>query len=473
MKSKLSMLLLIAGIACSSAVSAAKNERPTADAATIERLQALAADREHEIAPGCAIGVFRSGKPLALTAAGYADVAQRRPIDADTLFYAASVSKQFTALAVAKLIEARRLSLDDDVRRYLPELPQYQVPVTVRMLLYHTAGIRDSLGLLALAGVASADKSNKEAALRLVFRQKATNFVPGSAFSYSNGGYLLLAEIVARVSGMSFADYAQRAVLDPMGMKHSFFLDDASSTLPNVAHGYALVQDKFEIRDTYPRFSGSGGLLVSLNDLARYEYDIEIGHKVWTEAVRKVLLEPGTLTSGDPAVMPGSSMAYGGGLQIGWRKGQRFVQHAGGAEAFTTLISRLPDRRSSVALLCNRSTPVQSKADEAIELIEGDILQEPVEDQQLAGRYYSDELQVHYDLTLKDNALSVAIIPAGATQPAQTLELKREGEDGPFKDADKTLVPARMGQGFVLDTGRSRGLYFQRVEASAVAPSGK
>src|SRR5262245_35537457 len=224
---------------------------------TVERLRSIVAYTEHEIAPGCAIGVFRGGKPDVLTAAGYADLEQRRPIDADTLFYAASVSKQFTALAVAKLVEAGKLSLDDDARRYLPELPQYQVPITIGMLLHHTAGIRDSLGLLTLAGMGTADKNSKEAVLQLVLRQQTTNFLPGSAYSYSNGGYLLLAEIVAKVSGMPFAAYAKRAVLDPIGMKSSFFLDGPPAALPNMAHGYVLANNKFEIRDTYPRFSGS------------------------------------------------------------------------------------------------------------------------------------------------------------------------------------------------------------------------
>ena len=440
-----------------------------ADAA-VERLRSIVAYTEHETAPGCAIGIFRAGKPTVLTATGYANLEQRRLIDADTLFYAASVSKQFTALAVAKLAEAGKISLDDDVRRYLPELPQYQVPITIRMLLHHTAGIRDSLGLLTLAGMGTADKHSKEAVLQLVFRQQSTNFLPGSAYAYSNGGYLLLAEIVARASGMPFAAYAKREVLDPIGMKSSFFLDGPPAPSPDMAHGYVWANDKFEIRDTYPRFSGSGGLVVSMNDLARYEHDFEIGHKVWTAATRELLLQPGTLTNGDPAlVWPGSSMAYGGGLEIGWRKGHRFIQHAGGAEAFRTVIARMPDRHLSVALLCNRAIAVEDKGDATIEAVEGKILRDP--DEQLPGRYYSAELQAHYVLTLKDQVLSISIIPKGATQPASTWQFRKQGGIGRFRDGDRILTP--LTNGFMLDSFRSSGLYFQRVaEDTARVPNG-
>ncbi len=454
MKSRL-LTLLLAGIVFA----------PSASASDTDRLRPIVTDPEGGIGPGCAIGVFRAGKPVALTAAGYADIEQKRPLDADTLFYAASVSKQFTVLAAAKLMEGGRMGLDDDVRRYLPELPQYQVPVTVRMLIQHTAGIRDSLGLLSLAGLGKADKSDKDTALRLLFRQRNTNFVPGSAYSYSNGGYLLLAEIVERVSGVPFADYAKREVLDPLGMKSSFFLNGPVPKLAGIAHGYVKTGDAFEIRDTYPRFSGSGGLMLSLNDLARYEYDIETGHKVWTPAVRRIMLTPGTLSNGEPVLQPGSALAYGGGLSIGWHKGQSIVEHGGGAEAFRHLVTRLPERRLGVAVLCNRvDWDVEAKVDAVIDVVEGGILQTTFADEQLPGRYYSDELQAHYDLSLAGEGLSVSVTPAKAAEPAETLEFKRD-KGGTFKLRDMVLTPYGSGRGFTLDTGRIRGLQLHRVGA--------
>lgn len=460
MKSKL-LVLLVTGLACGSAAAAKVD---------VERLRAVITDTPEAVAPGCAVGVFRAGKVEALTAAGYADLEQQRPLDADTLFYAASVSKQFTVLAAAKLVEAGKLGLDDDVRRYLPELPQYQRPITVRMLVLHTSGVRDSLGLLQLAGLGTADKNDKDTALQLVFRQKNTNFVPGTEYSYSNGGYLLLAEIVERISGMPFADFAKREVLDPMGMKRSFFLNGPPPALQNAAHGYVKAKkgEGFEIRDTYPRFSGSGGLMLTLNDLARYEYDIEVGHKVWTPKVREIMLTPGTFTSGEPAIRPGSGgLGYGGGLQIGWEQGQYVVQHGGGAEAFSHLVTRLPERRLGVAVLCNRTDwPVGDKMVEAIEVVEGDIFRTPVADAQIPGRYYSEELQANYDLSLKDDTLTVRVTPRGGSAPVGTPhELKRD-RNGTFKLRDIVLTPYDQGTGFTLDTGRASGLQFRKVGAA-------
>lgn len=456
MKSKL-LVFLVAGLACGSAAAAKVD---------VERLRAVISDTPDAVAPGCAVGVFRAGKVEALTAVGYADLEEKRPLDADTLFYAASVSKQFTVLAIAKLVEAGRLGLDDDVRRYLPELPQYERPVTVRMLILHTAGIRDSLGLLQMAGLGTADKNDKDTALQLVFRQKQTNFTPGTEYSYSNGGYLLLAEIVERIGGVPFADFAKRELLDPMGMKRSFFLNGPPPAMRNAAHGYVKAKDGegYEIRDTYPRFSGSGGLMLTLDDLARYEHDIEVGHKVWTPVVRRIMLTPGDFSNGEPAVRPGSGgLGYGGGLQIGWHQGQYVVQHGGGAEAFRHLVARLPERRLGVAVLCNRvDWPVESKLYRVVEAVEGDIFHAPVEDAQVSGRYHSDELQASYDLSLKDDTLTLRVVPRGGAEAGEPLQFKRE-RNGTFKLRDMVLTVYEQGTGFNLDSSRISRLQFRKV----------
>lgn len=177
---------------------------------------------------------------------------KRAPLDGDTLIYAASISKQFTALAAATLATQGKIDLDADIRTYLPELPHYEIPVTTRMLMHHTSGIRDSLTLLFLAGFTGLEGVTKARALDLLLRQKATNFTPGTDWNYSNGGYLLLAEIVERVSGKPFADYVGTAILKPLGMKSSFFMSDAaptgkSRTDTGPKTGASL------IRDTYPR----------------------------------------------------------------------------------------------------------------------------------------------------------------------------------------------------------------------------
>jgi len=452
---KLTAILLASALI--SAPVAAAAAPPAVDLDAVRR---IVSDPKGAAAPGCVVGAFKAGKTLFVTAAGSADIENGTPLDGDTLIYAASVSKQFTSLAAAMLATQGKIDLDADIRTYLPELPQYEIPVTARMLMHHTAGIRDSLTLLRLAGLGGSNEATKAQTLDVMFRQKGTNFTPGTSWTYSNGGYLLLAEIVERVSGKPFADYVSTAILKPLGMKSSYFMNDAEPT-GKLAHGYNPKDGGFVIRDTYPRFSGSGGLMVSINDLAKFDQDIEVGHKVWTPAVQAIMLKPGTFTNGKPAGRGMGNQAYGGGLMIGERRGQTFVEHGGGAEAFRNQYERLPERRLGVAVFCNRGdwNPV-AKADEVIKLIEGDILTAEVKPN-VAGRYTSPELQTSYDLKL-DGAKLTAAISSPYTKAGVPLVLERGG-DGVFRSDEGSLTFDPDGKGFTLSTGRVTAVHFDRA----------
>jgi CubicO group peptidase (beta-lactamase class C family) len=452
--------ILLAGLMGVAPVAASAAPAAPVD---LDAVRKLVSDPKGVAAPGCVVGGFRGGKTLFVTATGSADLERGTPLDGDTLIYAASVSKQFTALAAAKLAAEGKLDLDKDIRTWLPELPGYDVPVTARMLMHHTAGIRDSLTLLRLAGLAGSNQANKAQTLDLLLRQKGTNFVPGTGWTYSNGGYLLLAEVVARVSGRSFADYANTNVLKPMGMTRSYFMDDKRPAGDRVAHGYVTKDGAFAVRDTYPSFSGSGGLMLTITDLAKYDRDIEVGHKVWTPAVRAIMLAPGTLTDGKPAtarMMNGQ--AYAGGLMVGQRRGQGFVEHSGGAEAFRSQYQRLPEHRLGVAVFCNRADwNTTEKADAVVELIERGILTAAVKPN-LAGRYRSPELQATYDLTLEAGKLTAAISsPLAAT--GEPLVLQR-GPDGVFRSDEGSLTFDDDGKGFTLSTGRVTAIHFDKAD---------
>tara|TARA_R110000850_G_C9996289_1_gene468231 strand:+ start:28321 stop:29802 length:1482 start_codon:yes stop_codon:yes gene_type:complete len=430
-----------------------------------DAVRKIVSDPAGMAAPGCAVGVFRAGKPVLITAGGAADIAGKQALDADTLFYAASVSKQFTALAAAQLVEAGKIGLDDDIRKYFPEMLTSDVPITVAMLMHHSAGIRDSLELLRIAGFPRASATDKETALQLLLRQQDTNFTPGTEYSYSNGGYLMLAEIVERVSGMPFAEYAQRHILKPLGMKRSFFMNDAAPTAANVAHGYVSGNDGFAVRDTYPLFSGSGGLMVSINDLARYDRDIEIGHTVWTPAIAKILLTPGSFANGDPVVDRRSGMAYAGGLHVGNRKGQYFVQHGGSAEAFKSMYARLPERRLGVAMLCNRSDwNAGDKADAVFEAIEGPGLLKLTElGDTLAGRFYSGDLDTYYDFAMQEGKLIAEVSSTFAGPEAATVTFE-EQSDGSYNAKGTRLLFDGDSNGFTLSTGRITAIRFVRIQ---------
>lgn len=427
-------------------------------------VRAIIADLDQPIAPGCVAGAFHLGQAVSIVPQGYADLAAQRPLDGDTLFYAASISKQFTALLAAHLVAEGRLALNDDIRRYLPELPVYRAPVTVAMLMQHTSGVRDSLGLLRMAGMENVGLASKDEALKLLFLQQDTIFTPGTEYSYSNGGYLLLAEIVERVSGRPFADYAQQVIFDPLGMESAFFLNDNEPRPGTYAHGYVPEGDGFAQRDTFPRFSGSGGLMLSMNDLARYEDDIERTHRVWTPEIARIMLTPGLFADGTP-VDDGKGSGYGGGLHLAEKGGARIVEHTGSAEAFKHAYIRLPDEHRAFALLCNRGDWTASAKLKEIMATSGHPYP-GLPQIQPEGLFHSDELDADYRLSAEGDGLRVEIISPIAPEP-WVLQFVPQ-DDGGFHADSMTITPTEDPARIVLSRGRIGDIALTRAGEGAV-----
>jgi CubicO group peptidase (beta-lactamase class C family) len=468
----------------------------SAHAGPADAIQSIINVPDPQTSPGCATGIVQNGKTIAVQTSGVADIVSHRALDPDTLFYAASVSKQFTALLIVTLVQNGKVGLDDDVRKWIPELPAYETPVTVRMLLHHTSGIRDSLDILRLSGVLSFSKVSRTNALQLLYRQSNTNFRPGTEYKYSNGGYLLLSEIVERASGTPFAEFGNKTIFAPLGMKRSFFLADAPPSVADVAHGYTKSKsgDGFELRDTYPLMSGSGGLMTTIHDLILFERDAEVRHKVWTEPITRILLEPGKFTDGRTVIDDSSGLAYGAGLTVGLRKGQYWVEHGGGAEGFSHLYARLPERHEGVILLCNRvDLGLQPKIDALFAAVDPGVFskshapdssdvphpQRPANTSaasidaadaaKLAGQYYSKDLDATYVVSVSpDEKMSVAVSSRWASAgnliaPQQYVLLEggswgeADSRGGPFLNFDAA------GMSFTLSTDRARSIRFQRI----------
>jgi CubicO group peptidase (beta-lactamase class C family) len=454
----------------------------------IDAVQRIIADPKGIAAPGCAVGAFRDGKTIFFTASGAADIATRRPLSEHTRFYAASISKQFTALAVAKLVESQKLGLDDDVRRWIPELPVYDAPVTVRMLMHHTAGIRDWLDLVKLLAVHDAGEFGRGAAIKLLAKQSKTLFTPGSQFKYSNGGYLLLSEVVARASGMPFHEFARRAIFEPLGMRDSYFLAGIRPGGDQVAHGYVPLGKGFELRDTYPTTGGSGGMITTIADLALYDHDMQKHHKVWSRAAAGVMLTPAALSDGTLALSLGK-LGYAGGLGVGLRAGRYVIMHGGSAEGFRGNYVSLPDRHLSVALICNRGDvdPVE-KTDAIVDLLEGtafsaesatrktsrdaanakavELVAAPGAATGLLGTYLCDDLDATYELTAAGSAVAVTVLAtswwdAGDPRLALNLAIQR---DGSLKDHRYRFVPDSDEKGFTIESRGISGLQCRRVD---------
>jgi CubicO group peptidase (beta-lactamase class C family) len=298
--------------------------------------------------PGCALGIYNAGVIVYARGYGSANLEHGIPITARTVFDLGSTSKQFTAMSVALLHQDGKLSLDDDIRRWIPELPLYTKPITVRQLVHHTSGLRDYLTLMWLRGVNLDGVTTAGDALSLLVRQREVNFEPGSEYLYSNSGYFLLSEIVRRASGKTLAEFARERIFAPLGMQGTHFHDDHTMIVPNRATGY-MPRDTGGFAISMSGFEqvGDGSVLTTVEELARWDrnfYDARVGGRVLLDAMHV------------PARLPsGRTLDYASGLVVGEYGGLRTVRHGGSWAGYRAELLRFPEQRTSVAVLCNHS----------------------------------------------------------------------------------------------------------------------
>jgi CubicO group peptidase (beta-lactamase class C family) len=296
--------------------------------------------------PGCAVGADVKGQPVIRHAYGSADLEHDIPITTDTIFEAGSVSKQFTAAAVVLLARAGKLSLDDEVRKYVPELPDFGAPLTIRQMLHHTSGLRDWGNLAGLAGWPRTTRVHTHAhVLDLLSHQHGLNFPPGTRWSYTNSGYNLAAIIVSRVSGMPFPEYTKAAIFDPLGMKDTSWRDDYTRIVKRRAMAYSDRQGTFTLNMPFENVYGNGGLLTTVGDLLKWNTNFT-GHVVGDSAFVDELQQRATL--------PGErTHEYALGLYVDTYKSVREIDHSGATAGYSAHLGRYPDQQVSVAVLCN------------------------------------------------------------------------------------------------------------------------
>jgi CubicO group peptidase (beta-lactamase class C family) len=337
-------------------VAQAEAQALASRAGQIERLQidtaridSVFARFDSATSPGCALGIIRDGKTPYARGYGMANLETATPITPQTVFDIGSTSKQFTAASIALLVADGRLSLDDDVRNFVPELPVYEEPITVRQLLQHTSGLRDYIGIMYLAGVRFADMTTDAEALDAIVRQQALNFAPGSEHSYSNSGYFLASVIVERVSGMSLAEFARHRIFQPLGMQSTRFRNDHALVVPNRATGYAPRDSGgFGIDLSNWEQTGDGAVHTTVVDLARWDRNF------YNPAVGGASLLEHLLTTGH--LDDGEALTYALGLFVDTYRGVRRVHHGGSWAGYRAELMRFPDHRVSVAVLCNLAT---------------------------------------------------------------------------------------------------------------------
>jgi CubicO group peptidase (beta-lactamase class C family) len=296
--------------------------------------------------PGCAVGVSDDGRVVLERAYGMANLDHAVPNQPHTIFEAGSVSKQFTAAAVLLLAQDGLISLDDPVRRHVPELPDFGWPLTIRHLLTHTSGLRDWGSLASIAGWPRASRVHTHAhVLDILARQTALNFEPGTRWSYSNSGYNLSAVIVSRVTGMSFAEYSRTRVFEPAGMTNTSWRDDFRRIVPNRATAYSGGQSGYRENMPFENVHGNGGLLTTVVDLLRWNENFVSADVGGAEFVAR-MQQPAHLNDG-------RDLHYAMGLFVGTYRGRREIYHSGSTAGYRAYLTRFPDDHVTVAVLCN------------------------------------------------------------------------------------------------------------------------
>lgn len=298
--------------------------------------------------PGCAIGVAVGGKAVLVKAYGMADLEHDVRNTADTIFEAGSVSKQFTAMAIQLLAHDGKLSLDDAVRKYIPELPDYHVPLTIRHMLNHTSGLRDWGSVASIAGAPRTTREYTHGhVLDIMSRQKRLNFEPGSKWSYSNTGFNLSAIIVSRVSGMTFGEFSKQRIFAPLGMTHTSWRDDHTRIVKGRAIAYAQQDGEYHIEMPFENVHGNGGLLTTVGDLLIWNENF-VNSTVGSATLLSEMAAAGHFNDGKP-------LEYGLGLFVHNYRGVVNINHSGSTAGYRAHLNRFPESRTSVAVLCNGS----------------------------------------------------------------------------------------------------------------------
>ncbi len=300
-------------------------------------------------APGCAIGVSLSGRSVYEKAFGMAEIEHGIANTPQTIFESGSVAKQFTAAAIILLSLEGKLGLDDPVKKHIPELPDYGAPLTIRHLLNHTGGVRDWGAVLELTGFGRGDRVISQAlAMDVITHQKGLDFTPGAEYSYSNSGYTLASTIVERVSKQSLPAFTEERLFKPLGMTHTSWRDDYQRLIPGRAQAYTgALSGPFRLLMPFMNVYGNGGMLTTVGDWLKWNAMLD------SRSMGAALVEAMETTG---VLNDGRKISYALGVVVTNEHGHRKVSHGGSTAGYQTFLSRYPDLKLSIAVMCNGSS---------------------------------------------------------------------------------------------------------------------
>ncbi|WP_282043458.1 serine hydrolase domain-containing protein [Winogradskyella flava] len=339
----------------SSLSNAQEIERVKISKSTEDSIDSIFYNYDNSTTPGVSVGFIQNGKLIFSKEYGMADLEHNIPIDSSSVFSLASVSKQFTAFAILLLERDGKLSLDDDIKLHLPNLNDFGEKITLRHLASHNSGIRDNTHLLGLKGYTPDNVITKKDALQIIYDQTELNFEPGKKFNYTNSGYVLLAEVVEKVSGKSFSAFMQENVFAPLEMESSFVMDDYHRIVKNRANSYEIENGHYVNAPANYSYYGSTNLYTSLTDLTKWTLNFS-DHKVGD---REIIEKMSALT----VLNDGTKYEYGLGQFVGNFNGLEHIYHSGGEAGYRAFLGRFPEQDAAVLLLSNNNTiDAQGKA---------------------------------------------------------------------------------------------------------------
>ncbi len=378
--------------------------------------------------PGVVVAVVKDGKVIFKKGYGMANLEYDIPITPKTVFNIASVSKQFTAFAIYLLENDGLLSFEDDIRKYIPELPDYGTMIKVKHFLAHTSGLRDHVALASIAGgYYLADLSNTEQNLKLLSRQRSLNFIPGSTFGYCNSNYTLLAIIINRITGKKISEYTREKIFLPLSMNSTQFSDNYEAVVKNKAESYELQNNRYFHKPLIESNPGPSNLLTTVEDLSKWVLNFE-KPIVGNAKMIKAFNEPSYLDNGNKVVLriiEGDTIFHAKGQNVSKDKGG-YIGHGGHTAGFRTFLGRYPNHHLAIIQLSNdeQNESLGGRWNIADYYIKNLVVEKKqasvvsptkpantptknytVDLNEFAGKYYSEELETKYYFEVKDNKL--------------------------------------------------------------------
>lgn len=418
--------------------------------------------------PGAQIAVVAQGQTVLAKGYGLANVEHEIPFTPSTLTDIGSLAKQFTAFAIALLAEDGQLSLDDRLRQYFPDSPEFADSITIRYLIHHTSGLREIYTMKAIAGFPR-EGIRQEEARELLYYSEALNFAPGSQFLYCNTSYMLLADIVEQVTDQRFESFMQERVFRPLGMTNTFIMDVQGETFPLRADSYSF-SGSSQLRQVYDVSSayGQGGIYTSMDDLVRWLNNLRTG-QVGGSSVRERMTQRGVLRSGD-------TLDYAFGLFVDDWRGYRRIAHGGSSAGYRAYLAYFPEADLGILIKGNYAgLRPQSLADQLAKVYlpelqpksnepephsrQSEPLKVPTDQMdRLTGRYFTPELEVFYDIVRVGDQLSIKNRIVGDQRLIPIGKNRWKTDQGTITFFEQ----AGQIAGFRMDAGRVKRLRFVR-----------